>query len=173
MYRIGSGEKITGEELLRRYAAGERNFPFIEIDDWNGVLIGSDLRGINLIGADLGHAGWWNTNLSGACLVAVDFGGMRIDEANLSNANLTGASLWTVDLSGANLSGCILKGANLRRAILWNANLLNADLDGAILAYTSFNGAQNFPTLRYLTGVLFWNTIMPDNSVIEGPCYIN
>ncbi len=173
MEMIGSGEKITGEELLRRYAAGERNFPFIQIDDRNGVLIKADLRGINLVGGYLVNAGWWNANLSGACLVAADFSGAGIDGSDLSNADLTGACLWGADLSGANLSSCILKGANLRKAILADANLRGVCLDSAILADASFNGAQNFVIHQYMTGILFWNTIMPDGSVVEGPVYIN
>lgn len=76
--------------MLRRYAAGVRNFSFIQIDDRNGVLIEADLRGINLMAANLQYAPWWNTNLSGACLIAADLGGVRIDGANLSDADLTG-----------------------------------------------------------------------------------
>ncbi len=49
MEMIGSGEKITGEELLRRYSAGERNFPLIEIYDRNVVLEGANLKGINTL----------------------------------------------------------------------------------------------------------------------------
>ncbi|MHC5729064.1 MAG: pentapeptide repeat-containing protein, partial [Nostoc sp.] len=63
--------------------------------------------------------------------------------------------------------------ANLKEAILWNADLRGACLDSAILADASFNGAQNFVIHQYMTGIFFWNTIMPDGSVIEGPVYIN
>ncbi len=172
MGMVGSGKEISGEELLRRYAAGERNFPLITLNDEKSVLEGVDLRGINLMGAYLHYAPWWNVNLSGACLLAADLAGVSMDGADLSNADLTGACLWGTNLTNANLSNCILEGANLRRAILWNANLRGAVLDGAILAYADFTGAD-FGIDRYMTGILFWNTTMPDGTVVEGPTYIN
>lgn len=158
MEMIGSGEKITGEELLRRYAAGKRNFSFIKIDDRNGVLIGADLREINLMAANLQNAPWWNTNLSRACLIATDLAGVRIDGANLSDADLTGACLEGANLTDANLSNCVLEGVDLRQAILWNANLRGAVLNRAILADACFNGAKYFSINKYMRGILFWNT---------------
>jgi uncharacterized protein YjbI with pentapeptide repeats len=173
MEMVGSGEEITGEELLRRYAAGERNFPLIRIEDMECVLEGADLRGINLMGSHLHHAPWWSIDLSGACLLATDFAGTWMNGTDLSDADLTGACLRGTNLTNANLSNCILKGANLREAILWNANLRGAVLDGAILADAKFTGAKYFTINQYMTGILFWNTTMPDGTVIEGPTYIN
>ncbi|MEH2354604.1 pentapeptide repeat-containing protein [Nostoc sp.] len=173
MQMVGSGEKITGEELLKRYTAGERNFPLITLNDEKSVLVGADLSGINLMGAYLHYALWWNVNLSGACLLAAELSGVSMDGADLSDADLTSACLWGTNFTNANLSNCILKGANLRRAILWNANLRGAVLDGAILAYADFTGAKYFTINQHMTGILFWNTTMPDGTVIEGPTYIN
>jgi uncharacterized protein YjbI with pentapeptide repeats len=173
MEMVGSGEEITGEELLRRYAAGERNFPLITLNDDKSVLEGADLRGINLMGSDLRSAPWNNVNLSGACLLAADLGGVWMDGADLSNAYLTGACLWGTNFTNANLSNCVLQGANLRRAILWNANLRGAVFDNATLAYADFTDADYFTINQYMTGILFWNTTMPDGTVIEGPTYIN
>jgi uncharacterized protein YjbI with pentapeptide repeats len=167
MEMVGSGEEITGEELLKRYAAGERNFPLIRLEDMECILEGADLRGINLMGSDLRSAAWNNVNLSGACLLAADLAGVWMDGTDLSNADLTGACLWGTNFTNANLSNCVLERANLRRAILWNANLRGAVLDGA-----DFTGAD-FGINRYMTGILFWNTTMPDGTVVEGPTYIN
>lgn len=166
-------KEITVEELLQRYAAGERNFPFIQINDRKGIFDGSDLKGINLIGSSLTGATWFDTNLSGACLLAADLAGVGMNGVNLSDADLTGACLWGTNFTDANLSRCILEGANLRRAILWNANLLHASLDTAILADADFTGAKYFAINDDMTGILFWNTIMPDGTVVKGPTYIN
>ncbi|MBN3898502.1 MAG: hypothetical protein HWQ41_25520 [Nostoc sp. NOS(2021)] len=59
---------ITVEELLRRYAAGERDFTYVAIDDWREDLPkGVDLSGINLEGSSLN----------------VDFSGCIVRKANL------------------------------------------------------------------------------------------
>lgn len=76
-------------------------------------------------------------------------------------------------MTDANLSGCILEGVDLRQAILWNANLRGAVLNRAILADACFNGAKYFSINQYMTGILFWNTIMPDGSFVEGSFFIN
>lgn len=80
---------MNAEELLRRYADGERDFRAVN-------LTRADLHQANLcqtifIAADLHEA-----NLSGANL-----GGAKLSEANLNGANLSGANLISCDLSGA------------------------------------------------------------------------
>ncbi|MBD1924653.1 pentapeptide repeat-containing protein [Microcoleus sp. FACHB-831] len=67
---------MDAKELLRRYAAGERNFARIKFSSQS--LCEADLSGINLSGADLGaldlsRANLSNANLSRAkrCLVAI------------------------------------------------------------------------------------------------------
>lgn len=87
---------MTRDELLARYAAGERDF-----------------GGVNLSGADL-----FRVNLSGANLSGVSLSGANLSGASLSWANLSGVSL-----SGANLSGADLFRANLFRANLSGADL--------------------------------------------------
>ena len=98
---------MDAEELLRRYAAGERDFANFDL---SGILLGrryadelikqyqteenTRLGGVNLRGINLSGA-----NLEGANLEAVDFMG-----ANLSGANLTGAILEVARLNEANLS---------------------------------------------------------------------
>ena len=69
-------EAMTKEELLTRYAAGERDFSEAEL--YGVDLSGADLQGINLSDARL-----FGANLSGA---------------NLKYANLDYASLYGVNL---------------------------------------------------------------------------
>jgi superfamily I DNA and RNA helicase len=102
-------------ELLRRYAAGERNFQ------------GCDLRGIQLSGA----------NLSGA-----NFIGAQLNDADLSYARLDGAKLAIADLSNANLSHASLQKAKLMGASLQNARLHYANLSWADLSDADFSQAQ-------------------------------
>lgn len=87
---------MDAEELIGRYAAGERDFAGLDL---SGILLGrryadelikryqteenTRIGGVNLRGINLS-----GTNLEGANLEAVDFMG-----ANLSGANLTGAIL--------------------------------------------------------------------------------
>lgn len=85
---------MTAEELIRRYAAGERDFS------------GTDLRGADLSEADLR---------------GVDLSEANLREANLSGANLSEVNLYKADLSGAKLHGASLRRANLRGARLGEA----------------------------------------------------
>ncbi|MEH2283733.1 MAG: pentapeptide repeat-containing protein [Nostoc sp.] len=102
------------EELLKRIAAGEKEFADICLDDPN-------LSGINLAGA----------NLTGAKLLSV----------NLSGANLEGANLSYAFLDGANLSGANLECANVAEASILGANLENANLRGTIGSFGHAHGA--------------------------------
>ena len=95
-------------------------------------LRGADLRGANLIAANLSEA-----NLRGA-----DLRGADLSEANLSEANLSGANLRGADLSEANLRGTDLRGANLSEANLRWANLRGADLRGADLSEANLSEAN-------------------------------
>lgn len=91
------------QELLTRYALGERNF-----------------RNANLMGA----------NLAGICLQKANLIGANLVDANLSGANLSGVNLTLADLTRANLSGANLKGAKLFGTNLEQTNLTNVDLTG-------------------------------------------
>ena len=77
----------------------------------------ANLRGANLIGANLRDA-----NLRGANLIG----------ANLRDANLAWANLIDANLIGANLAWANLRGANLRGANLAWANLRGASLRGVV-----------------------------------------
>jgi hypothetical protein len=79
----------------------------------------------NLRGADLIDA-----NLIGADLI-----GANLRDADLRGADLIGANLRDADLRGANLIDANLRGADLRGADLIDANLRGADLIQITLPY--------------------------------------
>jgi Pentapeptide repeats (8 copies) len=125
---------MTAEELLERYAAGERDFSGIQLD--GGELTSSNLSGINLSDADLSEQYLKEVNLVGANLRNVGFGRACLTKANLRNCDLTGADLTFANLARADLTNvCLidahLSGADLVEADLTGANLTGADLEGA------------------------------------------
>ena len=156
---------MTVEELLKKYAVGERNFAGINLTEANlsGVnLSGANLKGANLSVANLSGANLSKTNLTGAKLNIARLSGAHLGGANLTDADLNVAYLVRVDLkkailtgakliraeliraelSGANLSGANLSGATLTEATLRGANLSQANLRGANLQGTSLTGAN-------------------------------
>jgi 2-iminobutanoate/2-iminopropanoate deaminase len=147
---------MDADELLAKYAEGERNFSSAKLSGIN--LKGADLREINLTTADLTtanltSANFYNANLSKASLKGANLTQAYLVEADLSYANLEGTNLaqihlqganlhltrlYKVDLSGLNLantdlSQAYLQGANLTRVCLQGANLERAVLDEAVL----------------------------------------
>jgi len=96
---------MTAQELLAKYAAGERNF--VEADLSEADLSGAKLSKAILSGAYLSGANLSGVDLSGADLSDADLGGANLSNANLSYVNLNGANLSDVNLSGANLTGTI------------------------------------------------------------------
>ena len=87
-------------------------------------LMNNDKRIVELIGVDL----------SGARLNGANLNGIRLSEANLIGANLNGARLSEANLNGANLSRTYLNDADLRGADLSKANLNEANLGWSILS---------------------------------------
>ena len=85
------------EELLRRYTAGERDFPGIGLREtglpFSSNLSNLDLNGIKLIGADLSSIDLVNTQLIGANLIGADLEGVYAIGSNMSNATLIGADI--------------------------------------------------------------------------------
>jgi hypothetical protein len=81
------GVVMTAEELLQRYAAGERDFSGYTLNYLSDTLAGTDLSNINLSGLDLNDA--------------------YLERINLSGANLSGAFLYDVCLDNANLSNVL------------------------------------------------------------------
>ncbi|WP_392535147.1 pentapeptide repeat-containing protein [Nostoc sp. C117] len=160
---------IDRRKLLKRYAAGERDFAGLRIS--SSGLDGEDLREIDFSGADLIGVDLSGSNLSHAILR-----GAKMLCVNLTNANLSYANLRGVDLSGADCIDTDFSNANLNDAILTaaifdGANLYRAVIGGtAKFIKTDFRGAKNFPPLG--EGVLVCKTFREDGSFFKGPDWI-
>ena len=133
------------EELLERYAAGEREFARTSLS--LAHLSGANLNGANLNGANLGGANLRGANLRGANLLGANLGvanlrGAKLAQANLGGSKLSGAKLSGANLSGANLSGAVLLGAKLDQANLGGADLCLAHLEGTGLLGANLGSAR-------------------------------
>lgn len=172
--------RITTDELLERYKAGERNFNGIEL-----------IRIVGEMGERDGVSGLI-TGLEGAHLQGISLRGANLEDVDLSEANLTGADLFGAYLGGAGLVKTILRDVNLFSANLSNASLKWADLTGANLTHVKAVGAvfigakigyferadlahANFQDCDFYGPGLcrrfnvIWRTTMPDGTVEEGP----
>jgi uncharacterized protein YjbI with pentapeptide repeats len=162
-------EYLEARKLLKRYAAGERNFAGVTFS--SSMLDGKDLQEINLSEADL-----TGVNFSGSNLSHANLSGAKMLCVNLTNTNLSYANLRGVDLSGANcietdFSNAILTDAILTAAVFDGANLYRTAIGGnAKMIKTDFRGAKNFPPLG--EGILVYKTWREDGSFFEGPNWI-
>jgi len=170
---------MTAEELLERYAAGERDFSNVDLD--SARLNDAKLSGINLSGAILFGAELNRANLSGANLSRANLGSALLEAANLRRANLSHAIisegvlvesiLIGADLSFADLTECPLIDADLTgarlngtilgiRPLLQGANLTNVDLSQSRIELP--DGIEDYSVER----AIFSNTILPDGTKI-------
>ncbi len=153
---------IELEELLKRYAAGERDFTGFEVRDdrvddyWK--LEDVDLSGIILKGGSLYYISGFlqGINLSGADLRKLDLSRSDFQQANLSGANLSRTCLWRATFYYANLSGANLSRTDLQEAQFFEADMRGVNLSQAKILDTSFSGANlmgaNFTKLRKCQG---------------------
>lgn len=133
------------EELLQRYAAGERDFSGVNLCEVNLSRI--NLSGANFSGANLSIANLSGANLSGVNLSHAKLNVTRLSGANLSRAKLNGAILNVANLVRANLSDAHLVQtslirAELIRAELSRANLIEANLNAADLRESKLRQAN-------------------------------
>lgn len=150
-------------ELLKRYAAGGRNF---QSCDLRGIeLAGANLQDANLIGALLSSADLRNTQLDGIKLVIADLSGADLSGANLRKAKLMGAILHDAQLSNADLSRADLSDADLRNAQLFGAQLVGANLSAADLSGADLTGANL--SAADLSDVNWTGAMMPDGRIWE------
>ena len=126
--------RLTTDELLRRYAIGDKNFANANLRC--ALLCEQNLSQCNLTYVKLNFADLSGANLSGADLTAAD-----LSDANLSGANLSQTSMYRTNLTRVNLSEVNLKGANLSKASLRDACLHQADLTGTNLSFADLRGA--------------------------------
>ena len=157
---------MEADELLQRYARGERDFRGVELFDDEYFddepfrrkspvnLKNADLTGINLAGADLSHAGLKGVNfsyadLSGANLSNVDQIEEEFDTCAPMNdlqesedvfINLSYTKLSKANLTNADLTGADLTGADLSNVDLTNTLLEDVKLIAANLCNASLSG---------------------------------
>jgi uncharacterized protein YjbI with pentapeptide repeats len=127
--------RLMPNELISRYAAGERNFSNANLRC--AMLAARSLKEVKLSYGKLNWANLSEANLSGADLTAAD-----LSDANLTGASLSKSDLVRTNLSRANLELADLREANLSKADLSDACLREADLRGANLSYADLRGAD-------------------------------
>lgn len=110
----------TVDELLARYATGERDFVGAELDESH-----VDMSGVVLDGADL-SACWFMTSFRNASLKDTKF-----CHANVKCCDFSGADLRNADFSEAALEATIWDGAILAGARFGNVSLYGAHLTEA------------------------------------------
>lgn len=172
---------ITPTDLLKRYAAGERNFAGIRFFGDIGpgsMLCEIDLSNIILSGAYLYRVNLTETDLSGATMVGTYLVHSILRMADLSGANLTGANLSRAYLRSANLRKANLTGANLTKAVLAGADLTDVCLEGANLSQVDLSEIKlynNLPRNSLHTfaadEALLWETTLPDGTFEKFPRY--
>jgi uncharacterized protein YjbI with pentapeptide repeats len=101
---------MSVEELLQRYASGERYFARFELPD------GANLSGVNLEGSSLEHAMLFDVDFSRSNLRGVSFceGNIKCGDfrgADLEGAKFEGAAVESIMLDRANLNGVTFRGA--------------------------------------------------------------
>lgn len=130
---------MTVEELLKRFAAGERRFngSRISAEDYEALLDGRSLSGINLCGGVL-SGNWSGVNLSSALLYGVKGEGWDLQKSNLSMANLRGTLFAESNLTGCNFSNACLSGTYFTQVLIDEVDFNQADLRGANFSETSF-----------------------------------
>lgn len=111
--------EITAEELLERYAAGERDFTEIILEYAN--LSGVELRNINLSGAQFSYV-----NLSSIQLRQCDL------TAQFIYCNFTNAIIENCDLERARFYDCDLRGAILNHVELTATQFTRVNLEGTM-----------------------------------------
>ncbi|MEM9203751.1 MAG: pentapeptide repeat-containing protein [Actinomycetota bacterium] len=105
------------------------------------VLIGADLRDLDLRGVDFRGAVLDRADLRNAKLNGADLSGASMRDVNLDDAELIGARLDGADLSDANVRRAVLGRASMVDATLFNADLSEASLTDADLTKADLRAA--------------------------------
>ncbi len=91
------------EELLQRYARGERRFPNTDLSD-------ADLTDVTLDGADFAPWSWFScTTFRGASLRGTSFRECNVKCADFSRSDLTGASFELAGVEAAVFDGATME----------------------------------------------------------------
>ncbi len=144
-------KQMSGEELVEKILAGERDFSGIELEErfdlagskhfgqLQKYLKNEDLRKspVSIVGSELKYL-----DARGLHTPYVRGERANLERANLWKANLSEANFREANLERANLYGSNLERANLRKANLVEANLEIAYLGGADLSEANFREAN-------------------------------
>ncbi|MBN3870613.1 pentapeptide repeat-containing protein [Nostoc sp. JL33] len=119
-------ERVTVEEFLRRYAAGERDFQqiLLEYADLSGV----ELQGINLDGAQFSYVNLSSIKLR-HCDLRAEFIYCNFRDALIENCDLEWAWFYDCDLRGANIRLCDVTSTHFIRVNLQGATRNNSGKD--------------------------------------------
>jgi uncharacterized protein YjbI with pentapeptide repeats len=124
------------------------------LDLRNSDLSGANLRGCDLCGSDLDGAKLSGSILYEANMLKTSLCGATLNQANLNRAKLCGANLRSANLRNASLRGANLQGANLYKANLQQATLKSANLSGAKLFLANLQGAKLGKANMHFTGLI-------------------
>ena len=122
-----------------------------------------DIRGVNLIKANLERADFISSNLEGGLLMQARLQNAEFYNANLRSAVLSEANLQKAYLSGAKLGQANFYKANLQESFLPGANLHLANLVEANLQGTNLSGAKNLEQHQIELAIGDRTTILPEN----------
>jgi len=115
------GPPESREELLRRYASGERNFPDSELSD-------ADVAGVTLDGASFERWSWFSSsNFEGASLRGTSFRECNVKCASFRQADLTGPSFELAAVEAADFDGAVLEGVSFVGATCYGYTLRDGD----------------------------------------------
>ena len=112
----------SAEELLRRYAAGERYFPHADIPEL------SSLEGCTLEGAVFEDAWVSCVTLRGANLRGVRFERCNVKCSDFSGADLRGASFRETHVEAASFEGATLEGASFAGALAYGGEFREGEV---------------------------------------------
>jgi uncharacterized protein YjbI with pentapeptide repeats len=118
-----------------RNTANDGSTTVVDLD--HAQLIHTQLRWLDLVGADLA-----GTNLSGADLQLTNLSGADLDGANLSHVYASQAKLTNASLIETNLSGADIAGAKVTNAYFAFANLIGINFTWVNLSSAILDGAK-------------------------------
>lgn len=151
---------MTKEELLERYAAGERNF-------FKADLAGVSLAGSTLPGIDLSFANLTGANLSDVKMPGSSFRGAILEgvyarDAIFTDCNFYMAKFW--------VTGQSLKEARFYSCDFTRCNLVDLEAKNVIAPYSTFDGANiygaNFNSGRL--GFTSWQGVKFNSTDFDG-----
>ena len=146
------------EELLRRYAGGEKDFTECSFRGchWvDNIVIGGIYHRSDFSEANFTRSGFDKVDLSFAKFI-----GVRMYESGFG----WDCCMEGVDFSGAVFSQCNFQKVNLSGVMFRNATISETSFRDANLSYADLSGVKELDSCS-LRGTIFYKTIMPDVSI--------